>query len=108
MATNLADAALNRFFGAEAEDLLGDDPLKAFFAREPELARSPNERAFFRSLYPTVRNEFLGSEARSVLSGVLPTQTFTDFSGKVPLLERFLRRSRITRGLKPRTEFNFF
>ena len=100
------------FFGATAEDFLVDDPRSAFFSFASRFDRSPAQRRFFQSQFPFAQDIFGGEQASSLLSGMFPTETFTEFTGRFPFLERFLAQSPRARGdreaqLSPRTAFSF-
>jgi hypothetical protein len=99
-------------FGLTAEELLSDQERAQFFAFEPEFARSPKQRDFFRGFFPTFFDTFQGERARSLLEGRVPTETVAERTQRFPFLEEFLSRSPRARGdqptrLAPRTRFNF-
>jgi hypothetical protein len=107
----LGRKSLSDFFGATPETLLVDDPLAAYLSFAPRLSRSPNQRRGFRTLFPSIFDEFQGQRAETIRGGMLPTQSFTGFVDNFDILERYLAQSPRARGesparLAPRVRFS--
>ncbi len=93
---------------------LEEDPRLSFFSFVNEQARTPAQRQFFQNQFTPTFNNFLGTLGSQLRQGQVPTQTFSQFLGQTPFLDRFTRLPPSLRGdfsgqrLAPRTRRIFF
>ena len=77
---------------------LDDEPEAAFFSRQKQFGRAPQQRQFFEGQFSNIYNQYLGELGEQARTGVLPSGTFNEFLGNIDFDQRFARLTPQQRG----------